>query len=175
MDERRSCVYVGVGSNIAPEKNIVLALDALRRATTVTGLSTFYWSTALERPAQPRFLNGVVRIETSVAPRHLKFDVLRRIEQDLARVRTDDRHAARTIDLDILLYGREIVSEPDLIIPDPDIALRPFLAVPLLDLDPGLILPGTATRLSSQITPGASSGLEPAPAFTERLRTRCVA
>ena len=165
-------IFIGAGSNIEPEKHILLALDRLVGTTSVTGVSMFYWSDPLGRPKQPRFLNGVFRIETALAAMPLKFDLLRGIETDLGRERTPDRYAARTIDLDILLYDREVIDEPDLKIPDPDITERPFVAVPLLDLDPALVMPGTGKRLSSLVSPEGSRALIPAEAFTGRLRAR---
>jgi len=127
--------FIAVGSNIEPEHHIRLALEQLARHVTITGLSTFYRTPPLHRPEQPTFINGVVRIETAIPARALKFEVLRTVESRLGRVRTVDKYAPRTIDLDIVLYGSQVIAEPDLRIPDPDLRARPFLAVPLLELE----------------------------------------
>jgi 2-amino-4-hydroxy-6-hydroxymethyldihydropteridine diphosphokinase len=64
------------------------------------------------------------------------------VERELGRVRTGERYGPRTIDLDLLLYGQEIVAEPGLRVPHPRLAERRFALEPLLDLDPGLSVPG---------------------------------
>ena len=162
--------FIAVGSNIDPERNIAAALDLLMEQVAVTGVSTFYRTAPLGRPEQPPFLNGVWRVETSMGPRDLKFGVLRCIEAALGRVRTQDRYAPRTIDLDVAAYGTEEIDEPDLIVPDPDIKSRPFLAVPLAELAPGMALPGMGERVAELPAASKTEGLEPMPALTERLR-----
>jgi dihydroneopterin aldolase/2-amino-4-hydroxy-6-hydroxymethyldihydropteridine diphosphokinase len=140
-------VFIGVGSNIDPEQNVLRALQMLGREARIVAISTFYRTEPEKRPEQPQFVNGVVEIHTDVPPEVLKRDVLRRIEHDLGRRRSEDAYAARTIDLDILVYD-DIVSETDdMRIPDPDIADRPFLAIPLYELAPQLILPGSGMRV----------------------------
>ncbi len=64
------------------------------------------------------------------------------MEQQLGRVRTGQRYGPRTIDLDLLLYGDEIVDEPGLRVPHPRLAERRFVLEPLAELDPGLVVPG---------------------------------
>jgi len=162
--------YLAVGSNIEPERNILEALERLRQQVSVTGISTFYRTEPLGRPQQPDFLNGVWRIRTSVEPRELKFEVLRPIERALGRVRTADKYAARTIDLDILLYGRAVIDEPGLVIPDPGLRGRPFLALALLELAPRLVLPDTGEALRESQCVQTATGLRPEVEFTEILR-----
>jgi 2-amino-4-hydroxy-6-hydroxymethyldihydropteridine diphosphokinase len=164
--------YIAVGSNIEPEKNIPEALERLKRYAQIKAISTFYRTLPITRPEQPSFLNGVWQIDTAGKARTLKFEILRRIEAELGRVRTEDRYAARTIDLDIALYGDAVIDEPDLHIPDPDIRRRPFIAVPLLELAPCLVLPDTGEQLSSLTTTRATEHLVPAYDFTESLRAR---
>ena len=164
------CAYVAVGSNIEPEKNIPAALNALRAVVPVGAISTFYRTRPLERPEQPDFFNGVWRISTNRAPFELKDRVLRPIEADLGRSRVADPYAARTIDLDLILYGDEVCAEADLVIPDPDIRLRPFVAVPLLEIAPALVLPDDGRDLSSLPVTGDTSGLVALTEFTARLR-----
>lgn len=141
--------YVAVGSNIQPEANIPAALDKLRRAARVTASSTFYRTAALDRPGDPDFLNGVWQIETDLSPHALKFDVLRRIEEELGRKRSADKYAPRTIDLDLIVYDNAAIAEPDLRVPDPDIRTRPFIALPLLELSPEVVLADTGERLAA--------------------------
>jgi len=167
---RQVIAYLGVGSNIDPETNLIAALDRLRRVVRVTGVSTVYRTAPLGRPEQASYLNGVWRIETGLGARPLKYDVLRPLESALGRVRTADRDAARTIDLDVLLYGDLVVDEPGLKLPDPALGERVFLAVPLLELAPDLVLPGTNEPLRAVVRRLPSGGLVPVHKFTGRLR-----
>jgi dihydroneopterin aldolase/2-amino-4-hydroxy-6-hydroxymethyldihydropteridine diphosphokinase len=143
-------------------------------------ISAFYASPALGRPEQPDFYNGAVEAETELSPRELKFSVLRAIEAELGRRRSADRYAAREIDLDLALYDELVCREPDLVLPDPEIAARPFLAVPLAELAPDLILPGSAwgglparrpdRPLRAIAAALDASALRPLSGFTARLR-----
>lgn len=163
--------FVAVGSNIDPRQHIIEALSRLRERARVTATSTFYWTAALDRPEQPRFANGVWQVETDLPARRLKFDVLRIIERQLGRVRTADRYASRTIDLDVVLCGDLVVDEPDLRIPDPDIRTRPFISIPLLELAPDLILPDTGEPLAALPVVADRAGMEADPDFTAQIRT----
>ena len=91
---------------------------------------------------QPRFLNGAVIVETTLSPRKL-LDRLLAIERRLGRVRGQGpRFGPRTIDLDLLLYGDEVVDEPGLQVPHPRLHERRFALEPLAELDPTLEIPG---------------------------------
>lgn len=161
--------YIAVGANLAPERHVARAVRMLAAQVRLVGISPFYYSEPLCRPDQPRFLNGVLAIETELEPRELKERILRPIEAALGRRRTADRHAARPIDLDILLHGSRRLEEDDLVIPDPEIAERAFLAIPLLDLVPDIHVPGEPRRLAQVAAPGLGRALEPAREFTKRL------
>jgi 2-amino-4-hydroxy-6-hydroxymethyldihydropteridine diphosphokinase len=165
-------VYISVGSNIEPSENILKALEKLERYVFVKATSTFYRTMPIGRPEQQFFLNGVWLIETGKSPRELKFGILRRIEEELGRIRTQDKYAARTIDLDIALYGDKVINEPGLVIPDPDIRRRNFIAIPLKELDPSLILPDTGEPISSLDITEADTDLEAVHILTESLRER---
>lgn len=130
--------YVSLGSNIEPEANIPRALELLAGKVRLGGLSTFYRTEPVGPEGQPPFINGVAQVATDLPPRALKFDVLRAIEAALGRQRGPDRYAPRPIDLDLLVYGDFNVDEPDLVLPDPDLTERPYLAAALADLDPEL-------------------------------------
>ena len=163
-------VYIGIGSNVDPERNIIAALRLLKERVRVIAVSSFYLTEPLGSPGAPRFYNGAIKIETDTNPRELKFGVLRHIEKTLGRTRTEDRYAPRTIDLDILLYGDLVAREPDLMIPDPDIPVRPFLAVPLLELQTDLVLPDSGRRLKDVVDLLPAGSLKPLTEFTRNLR-----
>ena len=97
--------------------------------------------------------------------------MLRRIESELGRVRSADRYAPRTIDLDLLLYGDLVIDEPGLRIPDPDIRIRPFIAVPLLELEPGLVMPDTGEAIAGLIDEGRRAQMQPARDITRELQS----
>jgi 2-amino-4-hydroxy-6-hydroxymethyldihydropteridine diphosphokinase len=164
--------FIAVGSNIDPEHNIPAALDMLKARLDVTAVSTFYRTEPLGRPEQPAFINGVLEVRTGMDPRALRADVLRAVEASLGRVRTADKYAARPIDLDIALYGDLVTEEDGLVIPDPDIRERPFLAVPILELAPDLRMPDTGERVASLAVVRQTDGLEPVGELTEQLRGR---
>jgi 2-amino-4-hydroxy-6-hydroxymethyldihydropteridine diphosphokinase len=123
-----------VGSNIEPERNVRAALRSLARCGRIVGVSTFYRTDPIGHPCDPQFVNGVVGIDTPLGAQELKESALRTVERELGRRRGPDANAPRTIDLDLLLYDRDL--------PDRHVEDRPFVALPLLELDPKLSLPG---------------------------------
>jgi 2-amino-4-hydroxy-6-hydroxymethyldihydropteridine diphosphokinase len=163
-------IYLGIGSNIDPEQNIPAALHRLAEARMqLKAVSTFYRTAPLDSPGAPPFYNGVVQFQVRMSPRALKFNLLRKIEEALGRKRTADKNAPRPIDLDILLYGNRVVRMSGLRIPDPDIVKRPFLAIPLHELAPDLILPDNGRHLA-ECLPVRSADMMPLLDFTARLR-----
>ena len=167
--EEATTIYLGVGSNLEPHIHVPAALERLRRRVAVTALSTCYWSFPVGRPNQPRYVNAVWSGRTRLPPARVR-EVLRGLEAALGRRRGPDRYASRTIDLDLLLYGDQVIDQPPLRIPDPDIRERPFVAVPLLELAPDLVLPGSGEALPDLVAQLDRSGLRPDPAFTALLR-----
>ena len=135
--------YVGVGSNLGDrEATIHSAVDLLRAQVDVAAVSTFRDTAPWGYADQPAFLNGTIAVETSLRPREL-LDVLLGIEQELGRVRGDGpRYGPRTIDLDLLVFGDELVDEPGLSVPHPRLHERAFALEPLAELDPELVIPG---------------------------------
>jgi 2-amino-4-hydroxy-6-hydroxymethyldihydropteridine diphosphokinase len=138
---RTSTAFIAVGSNLEPLVNIAAALRLLQTQVQVTACSTFYRTEPLGcGKDQPSFVNGVWRIETTLTPLDVKYDVLWRIEDRLGRLWTQDRFNARTIDLDLILYEDLVIARPELVLPHPDLA-RPFVwtaVKELLDRDPEL-------------------------------------
>ena len=139
--------FLGLGSNLGDRlANLQAAVDALQAepALRVVASSRVWETTPMGGPAQPDYLNAVVRVETDLSARDL-LDVARRVEARLGRVRRE-RWGARTLDLDILLYDEEQIDEPDLVVPHPRMKQRAFVLVPLLELEPDPVLPD-GTRL----------------------------
>jgi 2-amino-4-hydroxy-6-hydroxymethyldihydropteridine diphosphokinase len=162
--------FIGIGSNIRPEINVKESLLLLQQQVRVLQISTVYVTEPIGRPADSPYYNAVVAIETEHSPLDLKQQVLSRIEVELGRKREPDRYASRTIDLDLLLYDDVVIASDALTLPDPDILARPFLAVPLLELAPELILPGSTKRLADAASGLPRSGMAPLPRYTYQLR-----
>jgi 2-amino-4-hydroxy-6-hydroxymethyldihydropteridine diphosphokinase len=141
--------YIGLGSNLddppAQLRRASEAIAALPR-TSLAAISAFYRSRPLALPGscadaqQPDYVNAVVSVETCLSPLAL-LEALQAIESAQGRDRRGPRWGARTIDLDILLYGQEVLETPRLSVPHPGLAAREFVLYPLYDIEPRLVLP----------------------------------
>jgi 2-amino-4-hydroxy-6-hydroxymethyldihydropteridine diphosphokinase len=142
--------YVGLGANLGDRESTIrraIELLAAEPAVEVVAVSSLRETDPVGYAEQPRFLNGAAAVETELGPRTL-LDRLLAIERELGRVRDEGpRFGPRTIDLDLLLYGDEVLDEPGLTVPHPRLAERLFVLEPLYELDPELTLPdGRAVR-----------------------------
>lgn len=143
----RSRTYISIGSNLndplAQVKEALRMLQALP-VTRLRAYSPLCFSPALGGPPnQPDCVNAVALLETELPPLAL-LDALHALETRQGRVRTE-RWGARTLDLDILLYGNQVSTSPHITLPHPRLRERPFVIYPLYALAPNLILPdGTA-------------------------------
>lgn len=162
-------VYVGVGASIEARANILRAVDSMAKLTDVTGVSTFYQTPALERPGDPDFVNGALEVDTTLDPIPFKATLLRLLEDRADRERTSDPYAPRSLDLDILVHGQHVIDEPTFQLPDPAIYTRRFVAGPLHELAPDLLLPGSGTPLVDVLAETPTSPMTPLPAFTRKL------
>ena len=128
--------YVGLGSNLdAPAEQLRSALQALDQVeqTRLVAASALYTSDSL-LPGQPRYTNAVAALDTALPPLAL-LDALQAIENGQGRVRKD-RWGPRTLDLDILLFGDQVLDEPRLKVPHYQIQERAFVLYPLAELAP---------------------------------------
>lgn len=133
-------VYVALGSNLEnPVAQLVQAVKNLQRFAKNLRVSSFYASKPLGPQDQPDYVNAVVEFETDFTPLAL-LDLLQKIENEQGRVRLR-RWGERTLDLDILLYGDEIIQTERLTVPHYDMENREFVIVPLFELAPDLSLP----------------------------------
>jgi 2-amino-4-hydroxy-6-hydroxymethyldihydropteridine diphosphokinase len=162
--------FVGIGSNIEPEANVRAAIRLLARRTRLVGISMVYLSAALGRPEQPPYYNCVAEIETEAPPTEIKFGILRDIEHSLGRERTPDKYAARTIDLDLIAYGDLALDAEGMELPDPDILERPFLAIPLFELAPDMVLPRYGVPIREVAARLAQDGMKPLEEYAKLLR-----
>ncbi|MBN1522874.1 MAG: 2-amino-4-hydroxy-6-hydroxymethyldihydropteridine diphosphokinase [Spirochaetales bacterium] len=148
-------VIISIGSNIEAHSNIVIAMVLLAAEVEIIDCSKFYRTTPVGNKDQPDFINGACLIQTHIPPRELKFDFLREIERILGRIRTEDVNAPRQIDLDIALYGEQIINEEGLFVPDPGLVKYPFVGIPVRELVGNIIIPGTETHLDDIFPHGA--------------------
>lgn len=133
--EQPACLLVG--SNIRPEYHLPLAVRQLHGFFVVEGVSRV-WQTPAVGSMGPPFLNAAVRIRTALGPEEMKREVLRPLEAQLGRVRSEDKNAPRTIDIDLVLWGEEVL--------EPRIWEWAHVAVPVAEVWPyPLIGPGGET------------------------------
>jgi pantoate--beta-alanine ligase len=128
--------FLGLGANLGDRE------EALREAVAVlpdvVAVSPVYETDPVDSPeGSPPYLNAVVELDSALGPRQL-LQVAGRVEAALGRVRTGP-NAPRTLDVDVLLAGNEIVDEPDLVVPHPRLRQRRFVLAPLADLAPELV------------------------------------
>jgi len=151
--------YIGLGSNLDhPAQQIGRAVAALRKLpdSQMVALSPLYQSRPWGDPDQGDFVNAVAAIDTSLSPQRLLAGLLA-IEQQQGRDRSSSRrNGPRTLDLDLLCYGTQVIDEPSLQLPHPRMAQRAFVLLPLSDLAPDLLIPGHGS-VSSLLRPEFAS------------------
>lgn len=133
--------YIAFGTNVGDrEKNINTALKMMEdRGIKIIKKSNIYKTEPYGYTDQPEFLNGAVEVETNLSCREL-LSMLLNIEKDMGRVR-QFKWGPRNIDLDIIFYNDEVIDEPDLKVPHPDMHNRDFVLKPLCDLNPNFVHP----------------------------------
>jgi 2-amino-4-hydroxy-6-hydroxymethyldihydropteridine diphosphokinase len=141
----RACVGLGanLGDATASVQGALQALDALP-GTRVLKASRLYRTPAWGKTDQPAFVNAAALLDTELDARAL-LDAMLAIERDFGRDRAGDgsyRWGARTLDLDLLLYGQARIDEPGLRVPHPHLHERAFALVPLVEIAPDIEIPG---------------------------------
>jgi len=136
--------FIGLGSNLSdPKKQLQMATQAIRLIpdTQMTKVSGIYKTSPMGSSDQDDYLNAVIELETDLDAKPL-LDHLQQIENDMGRKRQGERWQARTIDLDILLYGNEVIDTDELVVPHPGMHERAFVLYPLQELDAQISIPG---------------------------------
>jgi 2-amino-4-hydroxy-6-hydroxymethyldihydropteridine diphosphokinase len=156
--------HIGLGANLPslagpPPATLAAAIGRLSALGRVAARSSLYSTQPVGYADQPRFLNAVIALETNLPPLTL-LESLLAIEREFGRDRTHAiPNGPRTLDLDILLYGDQIVSEPSLEIPHPRLAERAFVLVPLNQIAPQAIDPrsgATIAQLLDRLSPATA-------------------
>ncbi len=151
--------YISIGSNINPKENIKKCLDILKSEFEVIATSPMYETKPYGYENQSNFINLAVKIKTEISPYEL-LKALQQIENKLGRKR-EFRFSPRTIDLDILLYGSEVINDKDLTIPHKGLFERDFMLIPLLDI---------ATEITDPITKKKAKNLKDAIKYRQIIR-----
>jgi 2-amino-4-hydroxy-6-hydroxymethyldihydropteridine diphosphokinase len=139
---------ISLGSNIEPERYLPEAVGRLHTLGRVMAVSAAYRNPAVGPEGQPDFVNAAVLLETDHPPKEMQ-RALRHIETRLGRKRTPDKFAPRVIDLDLVLYGAQVVEEGSLRLPDPDLLERVYLAIVAAEVAPAMRHPITGERLAA--------------------------
>ena len=139
----RTTVVLALGSNLGDRlANLQAAVDALTAGPGLdeVAVSPVYETAPVGGPPQPEYLNAVLVAVTSLPPRAV-LDRSRAAETALGRVR-GPRWGPRTLDVDVIVYGNEVSSDPELTLPHPRAHERAFVLAPWHDVDPGAVIPG---------------------------------
>lgn len=148
-------IFIALGSNLGDrEENLLKAVAAVGRlpGTRITALSPFYDTEPVGNVPQENFLNAAMRLSSSLSPQELLQELLQ-IESALFGRKRDVHWGPRSIDLDILFYGSEIIDNPpDLLIPHPRLHERRFVLAPLADIAPEFIHPACGRSVKELLT-----------------------
>ncbi|MBR0365760.1 MAG: 2-amino-4-hydroxy-6-hydroxymethyldihydropteridine diphosphokinase [Clostridia bacterium] len=137
LTRKRSTAYIGIGSNLGDKKAYLdFAVDALRESESVrvVKVSEYIVTEPVGEVEQDDFLNACIEIDTVLTPSAL-LELLHEIENRAGRERTV-HWGPRTLDMDILLYGDEVICTPELVIPHPELVKREFALGPLAEIAP---------------------------------------
>jgi len=135
--------YIGLGSNLSePIKQVQAAIHAIQQLeqSDVSNISSLYLSKPMGPQDQDDYINAVLAIATDLSAIEL-LDALQAIENKAGRVRKDNRWGARILDLDIILYGDEVINTERLTVPHYGMHEREFVLLPLAEIAAELILP----------------------------------
>ncbi|MEG2039529.1 MAG: 2-amino-4-hydroxy-6-hydroxymethyldihydropteridine diphosphokinase [Hafnia sp.] len=143
-------VYIALGSNLAsPLEQVNAAVKAIGDIpdSRIVAISSFYRTPPLGPQDQPDYLNAAVALETTLAPEAL-LDHTQRIVLQQGRVRKAERWGPRTLDLDIMLFGDEVINTDRLTVPHYDMKNRGFMLWPLYEIAPELFFPDDQQSLA---------------------------
>jgi 2-amino-4-hydroxy-6-hydroxymethyldihydropteridine diphosphokinase len=151
LDDDQEKVFIALGSNLGDrDAHLAAALDALRDSVAVDGVrvSPIFETDPVGPPPQGPYLNAVALLRTRLSPRELLGKLLE-IEKQQGRTRGPHRNSARSLDLDLLLFGDRVIAEPGLEVPHPRLHTRPFVLEPLCALGAEIVHPVLGTTIGS--------------------------
>lgn len=136
--------YIGIGGNLGDSaETFNSVIQDLKDSDVIVfeKVSSFYRTKPLDDDSQPEYLNAVIELRTNLSAYQL-LDSLQALEAKYGRVRTNKRWDSRTIDLDILLYGQQVINDARLEVPHREMHKRDFVLFPLYEIAPELNIPG---------------------------------
>ncbi|MBA4383536.1 MAG: 2-amino-4-hydroxy-6-hydroxymethyldihydropteridine diphosphokinase [Anaerolinea sp.] len=146
----KTCVTLALGSNLGDRcANLHQAVKELSKQVTINKTSSIYETPPWGFIEQPVFLNQVIRGKTTLNPHEL-LTFIKGIEQEMGRIK-NFINGPRLIDIDILLFGSQIITTADLVIPHPRMLERGFVLLPLAEIEPDLIITGTKNTVSDHL------------------------
>jgi 2-amino-4-hydroxy-6-hydroxymethyldihydropteridine diphosphokinase len=154
-------VYIGVGSNLGdPVNQVKDAIEELEMLpdSILLDKSSLYSSKPMGPADQPDYVNAVVALDTLLSAENL-LQALIRIEDQTGRERAGEKWGPRTLDLDLLLYGKNTINKPDLTVPHPGMHERDFVIMPLAEIAGNITIPGRG-QLSALISKCESHNLK---------------
>lgn len=159
MDEDQVIpVYLSLGSNLADRKsNLEAVRSALPPEVVILEASSFYETEPWGYVDQPDFLNQILLAETQLSAADL-LAYVKDLEVEIGR-EPSFRFGPRLVDIDIIFYGDQIIQQPDLEIPHPRFRERAFVLVPLAEISPDLMVPGTDQTVSDLLEALDRSGV----------------
>lgn len=143
MSPITTIAYIGLGSNLSePIKQVQAAIDEIKKLdqSHVSNVSSLYLSKPMGPQDQDDYINAVLALETTLTPLEL-LDTLQQIENKAGRVRKNNRWGARVLDLDIILFGNQIINSERLIVPHYGMKEREFVLLPLAEIAADLMIP----------------------------------
>ena len=148
---KQNQALLSLGANIEPERNLPRAVSALSSFGRVVRVSRVWETMPYGPPGQPVFLNAALWLETPLSAPELK-SAISEVETALGRLRSANRFAPRPIDIDIIFFNDDILQLGQRRVPDREALERPFVAIPLAEIAPGYIHPGTGDTLAAIAT-----------------------
>ena len=160
LSERQSsAVFLALGTNLGDRlQNLKTVLQELSAQVEIEEVSSVYETPPWGYLDQPAFLNQVIKGRTLLAPQPL-LSFVKNIEKDMGRIK-NFQNGPRLIDIDILTFGEQIFTSPDLVIPHPRMAERAFVLVPLAEIEPALVIPGQDRTVKELLKEMDTSGIE---------------
>ncbi len=172
-EPRANRAYLSLGSNIEPEQNLPTAVRELAAFGRILAVSSVWESAPFndgglernDRPADKNFLNAALLLETPLSPLKLYEQAFSSVERRLGRVRDPhDKNAPRTIDVDLSFFNDDVLEFAGHRVPDPEILIRPYVAIPLAEVAPDYVHPVERRRLADIAAAWSNnSGLLPRP------------
>lgn len=154
---------IGLGGNVgSPRLAFAEALEGLFPHVQDLVLSPLYRTEPVGGPLQPDYLNAVATGRTRLSPLEL-LALLGRLQAEAGRDPLGERNGPRALDLDLLLYGDQVIRLPELVVPHPRLAARRFVLAPLADLVPDLVVPGTGRTVGDLLSAAPPARVERLP------------